>query len=154
VAQRLTKQNPQSSEDYCALGDALRALGPRTLEPGPEELSSNGKNETRKKLGKLTEQEYEEALMAAPNGKAIWEANGKQSEEAYRKALELNPANAGAHRGLGFLYERERLPIQGAEEFRKYLELTPNAPDQLQVHRHLEADEREAAKNVPAPPQP
>jgi len=62
-------------------------------------------------LGKLTEQEYEEALMEARNGKANWEANGKQFEEAYRRAPELNPASAGAHRGLGFLYEREHLPI-------------------------------------------
>lgn len=153
VAQRLTKQNPKSSENFCALGDAFRSLGPRTPEPTPEELSSHGKNEARKKLEKLTEQEYAEALMAAPNGKANWEANAKQAQDAYTTALELNPANAAPHRGLGFLYEREHLPAQSAEEFRKYLELAPNAFDQSQIRRHLEANENEAAK-VTVPQQP
>jgi beta-barrel assembly-enhancing protease len=154
VAQRLVKQNPESSEEYCALGDAFRALGPRTPEPTPEELSSQGKEETRKLVRKLTEREYEEVLMATSAGKASWEVNQKQSEEAYRRALELNPANARAHRGLGFLFERGHLPAQSAEEFRKYLELAPNAPDQLQIRRHIEADETEVTKNTPASPKP
>lgn len=153
VAQRLAKQNPKSSEDFSALGDAFLALGARTPDPSSEELSSRGKDETRKKLRKLTEQEYEQALMAAPNGQPNWQANAKHSEEAYRTALELNPGNAGAHRGLGFLYEREHLLAKSAQEFREYLELTPSAPDQLQIRRHLEADEKEGANNVPPAPQ-
>ena len=100
VAQRLAKQNPKSSEDFRALGDAFRALGPRTPDPTPEELSSKGKRDARKMETKLTDQEYDNALIATPAGKAAMEASQKQSEEAYRKALELDPANAAAHRGL------------------------------------------------------
>lgn len=151
VAQRLAKQNPKSSEDFRALGDAFRALGPRTPDPTPEELSSKGKKDARKMETKLTDQEYDNALVATPAGKAAMEASQKQSEEAYRKALELDPANAAAHRGLGFLYEKQRLPAQCAEEFRKYLELAPNALDQLQIHRRLEAAEKEGAPPVTPP---
>jgi tetratricopeptide (TPR) repeat protein len=94
---------------------------------------------------KLTDQEYDDALMATPAGKAALEASQKQSEDAYRKALELDPGNAPAHRGLGFLYEKQHLPAQSAEEFRKYLDLAPNALDQLQIHRRLEAAEKAGA---------
>jgi len=148
VAERLTKQNPNSSEDFRALGDAFRALGPRTPDPTPEELSSKGKKDARKMAWKLTDQEYDNALMARPAGQAAMDASQKQSEEAYRKALELDAANAAAHRGLGFLYEKQHLPAQCVDEFRKYLELAPNALDQLQIHRRLEAAEKEGAPSV------
>jgi len=148
VAQRLAKQNPKSSEDFRALGDAFRALGPRTPDPTPEELSSKGKKDARKMVTKLTDQEYDNALAATSAGQAAMEANQKQSEEAYRKALELDPANAAAHRGLAFLYEKEHQPAQCAQEFRKYLELAPNALDQIQIHRRLEAAEKAGAPAV------
>jgi beta-barrel assembly-enhancing protease len=151
VAHRLAKQNPKSSEDFRALGDAFRALGPRSPDPTPEEMSSKGKRDARKMETKLTDQEYDNALMATPAGQAAMQASQKQSEEGYRKALELDPANATAHRGLGFLYEKQRLPAQCAGEFRKYLELAPNALDQLQIHRRLEAAEKESAGAVTPP---
>jgi beta-barrel assembly-enhancing protease len=151
VAQRLVKQNPKSSEDFRALGDAFRALGPRTPDPTPEELSSKGKKDARKMVTKLTDQEYDNALTATPAGQAAMQASQKQSEDAYRQALEIDPANASAHRGLGFLYEKQHLPSQCAEEFRKYLELAPNSLDQVQIRRRLEAAEKQSAPAV-APP--
>jgi predicted Zn-dependent protease len=151
VAQRLAKQNPKSSEDFRALGDAFRALGPRTPDPTPDELSSKGKKDARKMAWKLTDQEYDDALLATPAGKAALEASQMQSEEAYRKALEFDQSNAAAHKGLGFLYEKQRLPAQCADEFRKYLELAPNALDQLQIHRRLEAAEKESAPVITTP---
>jgi beta-barrel assembly-enhancing protease len=151
VALRLTRQNPGSSEDYCALGDAFRALGPRTPEPTPDELSSKGKKEARKNASKMTRQEQETALMATSAGKAAWEINRRQSEEAYRQAVELSAANGNAHRGLGFLYERAHQDAKSAEEFRKYLELSPDAPDRLQIVRHLEALEKTPSQQPPSP---
>ncbi len=148
VAQRLARQNPRSSEDFRALGDAFRALGPRTPEPSPEELSSKGKKNARKMTTKLTDQEYDNALMATPAGQTAMQASQKQSEEAYWKALELDPGDAAAHRGLGLLYEKQRLAARCAQEFRKYLELSPNALDQLQIRRHLEAAEKQGAPDV------
>jgi predicted Zn-dependent protease len=148
VALRLAKQNPKSSEDFRALGDAFRALGPRTPDPTPEELSSKGKKDARKMETKFTDQEYDDALMATPAGQAAMQASQKKSEEAYQKAVELDPGNAAAHRGLGFLYEKQRLPAQCAGEFREYLELAPNALDQLQIRRRLESAEKESAPPV------
>ena len=88
--------------------------------------------------------------MASPGGKAAWEANQKQSEDAYRKALEIDPAETPAHRGLGFLYEREHQWAQCAEEFQKYLDAVPSAPDQAQIHRRLEAARKQIAANTPS----
>jgi len=154
VAQRLVKKDPKSAANFRALGDAFRTLGARTPDPTPEELSSRGKKDTRKSLVKLTPQEYEDSLMATPAGKAAWEANQKQSEDAYRKALELDPAEALAHRGLGFLYEREHQPAQCADEFQKYLEQSPSAPDQAQIHRRLDAARKQLTANPAAPVMP
>jgi regulator of sirC expression with transglutaminase-like and TPR domain len=86
--------------------------------------------------------------MATPAGQAAMQASQKKSEEAYQKAVELDPGNAAAHRGLGFLYEKQRLPAQCAGEFREYLELAPNALDQLQIRRRLESAEKESAPPV------
>jgi predicted Zn-dependent protease len=154
TAQRLVKKDAKSAENFRVLGDALRALGPRAPDPTPEELSSRGKKDERKALWKMTPQEYEGSLMASPAGKAAWDVNRKQSEEAYRKALEIDPSLAAAHRGLGFLYEKEQLPAQSAAEFQKYLELAPNAMDQAQIRRRLEIARKQSAANAPAPAAP
>jgi len=89
--------------------------------------------------------------MASPAGKAAWDSNRKQSEDAYRKAVEIDPSLAAAHRGLGFLFEKEQLPAQCAVEFQKYLELAPNATDQAQIRRRLETAQKQSAANAPAP---
>src|ERR1700723_798862 len=148
VAERLTRQNPRSSEDFRALGDAFRALGPRTPDPSPEELSAKGKKDARKMTTKLTDEEYESALLATPTGKTALDSSQKQSEQADWKGLELAPGDAAPHRGLGFLYEKQRLAPQCAQEFRKYLGLSPNALDQAQILRRLEAAEKQGASGV------
>jgi predicted Zn-dependent protease len=150
TAQRLAKKDPKSADNFRALGDALRGLGPRTPDPTSEELSSRGKKDERKSLWKLTPQEYEASLMASPAGKAAWDANRKQSEDAYRKAVEIDPSLPAAHRGLGFLFEKEQLPAQCAVEFQKYLELAPNATDQAQIRRRLETAQKQSAANAAA----
>jgi beta-barrel assembly-enhancing protease len=149
LAERLVKQNPKSADEYRALGDAWRALGARTPDPTPEEVSSRGKRDARKMEAKLTYQEYDAALMATPEGKAALAVSQKQSEQAYREALELDPANAAAHRGLGFLYEKEQQWAPCIQEFRKYLELAPEAFDRAQVERRLAIAEKQSAGSLP-----
>lgn len=100
---------------------------------------------------KLTDQEYDSALLATPAGQAAMAASEKQSEEAYKEALDLDPANAAAHRGLGFLFEKQNSPAQCAAEFQKYLELAPNAMDQSQIRRRLDAAMKASAQAVTPP---
>jgi beta-barrel assembly-enhancing protease len=153
-AQRLVIENPRASENFRVLGDAWMALGPRTPEPTPQERSSQGRGQERKMEAKLTPQEYENALMAAPVGKAAWEVNRTQSEDAYNKAVEIAPNNGDAHRGLGLLYEKEQLPLRCASEFQKYLELMPDASDAPQIRRRLQRAQKSGAVDVSAVAKP
>ena len=72
-------------------------------------------------------------------GQSAWKTNRVIAEEQYRKALELDANNAVAYRGLGMLYERMEKPQQAIEEYRKYLELKPDAKDRMIIQRRLEA---------------
>ena len=76
--------------------------------------------------------------MADPEGAARCQANVDQSREAYQKALAMEPQNATAHRGLGFLFERENDPAEASAQFEKYLQLAPNAKDARQIRMRLE----------------
>ena len=151
VMEHVIKRDDKLAENFYELGEAYRGLGPRTPEPTPQELSSQGKSEVRKMMSKMTPEEYEAALLKTPEGQAAWKSNQEKSEKAYQKAIELSPAYAVPHRGLGFLYERGRQLESGAREFRQYLELSPAALDAPQIKRHVAAMEKEAGSVFPPP---
>ena len=88
-------------------------------------------------LSKSTLQEYEDSLLATPEGQQAWEENAKQAEEAYRKALELDPLNARPHRGLGFLYLKEKEKGLAKAHFERYLALAPQAADRLYIEQYM-----------------
>jgi regulator of sirC expression with transglutaminase-like and TPR domain len=69
----------------------------------------------------------------------------KLSGEAYRKALVLDANNPNSHRGLGFLYERQDQWPKAEDEFKKYLQLAPDAKDARQIRLHVESLEKAAA---------
>jgi predicted Zn-dependent protease len=152
LAKRLVKNNPNSAENHFLLGEAYRALGPRTEKPTEQEQTPDAKNKTRKLMGKSTMREYEKALLDAPGGAAALAESSRQAEEAYRKAMELDPAYAKTYRGLGFLYERAGQGPQAMEAFRKYLELAPNALDRGQITRRVEALEKAASSQAATQP--
>jgi predicted Zn-dependent protease len=157
TAQRLIAEEPNNAENFVLLGDAYRTLGARTPVPDDDELTDNRKNEARKRMRKMTITEYDKALLADPHGTEHWEANVVLSEEAFHKALTMDPANATAHRGLGFLFERKERRTEAIEQFRKYLELAPAAKDARQIRMHIELLEKsvvaEKPSDKPAPPQ-
>jgi len=154
IMERIVKKDTKLAANFYSLGEAYRGLGPHTPEPTPAELSSQGKNETRKMLSKMTTQEYEMALLKTPEGEAAWKSNEGKAEMAYHKAIEMSPDYAPPHRGLGFLYEGAHQPDQSAQEFRKYLELAPTALDAPQVKRHIASVEKEtSAPSSPVTPQ-
>jgi regulator of sirC expression with transglutaminase-like and TPR domain len=66
----------------------------------------------------------------------------------------MDPNNANSHRGLGFLYERKGQHTTATEEFKKYLELAPEAKDARQIKVHIEALEKPVPTEAPAPEHP
>jgi predicted Zn-dependent protease len=151
VMEHVIKRDAKLAENFYELGEAYRGLGPHTPEPTPQELSSQGKSEARKMMSKMTPQEYEDSLLKTPEGQAAWRANQEKADKAYQKAIELSPAYAAPHRGLGFLFERAHQPESSAREFRQYMELAPAALDAPQIKRHVAAMEKEAASASPPP---
>jgi predicted Zn-dependent protease len=148
IAQRLMADEPNNAENLVLLGDAYRTLGARTPVPTDDEITDGAKNEARKRMRKMTISEYDKALMDAPQATERWQANATRSEEAFHKALEMDPKNATAHRGLGFLAERKDQRATAIQEFKNYLDLAPNARDSRQIKLHIESLE----KQTPAPP--
>jgi tetratricopeptide (TPR) repeat protein len=138
-SQKLVYFNPQSSENLRHLADSYRLLGPKTMEPTGEELSPAGRKNALKMRRNLTPDEEEKNRMDTTVGLSAWKTNRVNAEEQYRKALELDANNAAAHRGLGMLYERMEKPQQAMEEYRKYLELKPDALDRMNIQRRLDA---------------
>lgn len=55
----------------------------------------------------------------------------------YRDALQQDPANAEAYRGMGLAQLRSRDPA-GAETLRKYLDMKPDAPDRAMISTLLQ----------------
>lgn len=145
-AQRLISLEPDRPQNYVLLGDAYRSLGARTPTPMPEELTDKGRSEARKRLKNMTPAEYEKALQSEPGGHDRWQQNCLRSEEAFRKALQLDASNAQAHRGLGFLYEDQGRSTDAIREYEIYLELAPEGHDARRVRIRLEALKKASTK--------
>jgi len=152
IAKLLVKNNTNSAENHFLLGEAYRALGPRTEKPTAEEQVSDAKKKTRKLVSKTTLNEYEKALLEAPGGPAALSESAKLAEEAYKQAAVVDPAFAKTFRGLGFLYERAAQAPQAIEAYRKYLEAAPKAFDRPQIERRVETLEKAAAGPPATPP--
>ena len=153
IAHRLVKNDPNSAENHFLLGEAYRALGPRTEKPAAEEQTTDAIKKTRKLLGKSTLSEYEKALLAAPGGPAALAESTKLAEEAYKKAGTIDPAFAKTFRGLGFLYDRAAQGPQAIEAYHKYLAAAPNAFDRPQILQRVETLQK-AAVSQPATQRP
>lgn len=66
----------------------------------------------------------------------------KKAEQAYQKALEINPKYADAHYNIGTFYDSIlRNPQKAVFHYRKYLELKPASPEAVQVSQWLGAIE-------------
>jgi beta-barrel assembly-enhancing protease len=138
IAERLIQLEPNNADNYALLGDGFRSLGARPAKATSEELTVDGRRQARKQLGKMTPAEYERALLAAPGGKEQFDANCELALLAYTKALALDPNNALATRGMGFLDEAQGHFLDAQVNFKKYLQLAPSARDARQVKQRLE----------------
>jgi predicted Zn-dependent protease len=139
VSKKLVDFHPDSTENLCYLAESYRALGPRTSELTAAELTGGAKKKAAKDRNKRTAEEQEAELLKTPAGEQTWKTNQQKAEELYLRALELNRFNYLAHRGLGMLYEKLGKKEEAAAEYRKYLEIAPNAFDTQRIRRRLQA---------------
>lgn len=139
IANRLLSTEPNNPDNYALLGDAYRALGARTAVPEADELTNDGKKATRKLMRKKTAAEYDQALLALPRGSEKRAENCKQAQAAYDKALDMDPTNANAFRGMGLLRESQDRNAEALTNLRRYLELSPSAKDARYIRQHTEA---------------
>jgi tetratricopeptide (TPR) repeat protein len=61
------------------------------------------------------------------------------AQQLYRKALELDPNDAAAHRGLGLLAARRGAHAEARAAFERYLELAPRAADAAAIRARVAA---------------
>jgi predicted Zn-dependent protease len=139
AAQHLVDTEPASTEMHYLLGEAARALGPRTARPSEKEATKSGKKNAQKAKSSLTAVEEEKQLLSAAEGQVAWRENQQRSETAYRKALELDATNIKAHRGLGLLYEKAGRIAEALDAYRKYLESPADLPDRVRIERRIDA---------------
>jgi predicted Zn-dependent protease len=138
VSHKLVDFHPDSTENVFYLAEAYRTLGPRAPELTAAELTGGAKKKAAKNRNKRTLEEQEAELMKTPSGQAAWKTNQQKAEELYLRALELNRFNYLAHRGLGMLYEKIGRNDEATGQYRKYLELAPNAFDSERIRRRLQ----------------
>jgi serine/threonine protein kinase len=60
------------------------------------------------------------------------------AEQAYRQVLAQDRNHAGAHRGLGFVYQRTGQKAKALAELRLYLKLNPNAKDAASIRKRIQ----------------
>ncbi|HEX6718756.1 MAG TPA: M48 family metalloprotease [Pyrinomonadaceae bacterium] len=137
VSDKLVGLHPESSENVSYLAESYRTLGPRNAQLTTQQLTSGAKKKAAKTRSKRTLEELDAELLKTPAGQEAWKSNSEKAETLFLRALELNRFNAGAHRGLGMLYERLNRKQEAASEYAKYLELAPNAIDTERIRRRV-----------------
>jgi cytochrome c-type biogenesis protein CcmH/NrfG len=130
--QAATRMAPKSAQAWISLGDALmdsRRFG-EAVEAYQKGLALDPKN-----------------VNARVDMGTSYRGIGKfdKAVEEYRKALKIDPKFPNGHRNLAVVLSYDlHDPAQGVKEFKKYLELAPDAPDAEAVRKSVQ--ELSAAK--------
>lgn len=137
LATQLVKADPTRSQHLFLLGEAYRALGPRTVEPAPWELDPEGRKRLRK-MSKLTVEEANLELLKDSDSQVVQNQNYAEAERQYRAALAVEPGLSSAYRSLGALYESTGRVGDALEAWRHYLTARPDAPDRESMLRKID----------------
>jgi serine/threonine-protein kinase len=60
------------------------------------------------------------------------------AESLYKQILAQAPTHAGAHKGLGFIYQLRGVKAKALVHLRTYLKLAPSAPDAARVRKRIQ----------------
>ena len=125
---------------FCAVRRAVWAVGVKigTSEPPPEPARAIDpalvkKLETRKKAMAALEKGHELALK----GPGFADA----AIAAYKDALALEPTLPSAERGLGSVYYVKKDVARAVEHYKRYLMLSPDADDAVEVRTIVDRHE-------------
>ena len=77
--------------------------------------------------------------MVIENRDDATEADHRKASEAFRKAIELKPNYALAHRDLGFAMLRLGDLAGARKEFQKYVDLEPRAKDAADINATIKS---------------
>jgi predicted Zn-dependent protease len=142
LARRLVDDNPRLSDHLYLLAESYRALGPRTPRLAPKEVTPSGRKDAQRLRQRLTAAEEDKTLLSRPEGKAIWLENQQTAEKLYVEALELDPTNYRAHRGLGLLLESVGRNEEALAAYRRYLSANAEVTDRERINRRIGALEK------------
>ena len=137
LAKRLVREDDSDPAAHLALGDARFALGARAMLEGEADLTNREKWKNAVTRERYTRSEREQRLLETPEGRAVLKKNLESARQSYLRALALDSGAAEAHRGLGYVFERQDRPVDAGKEFVIYLRTRPQAPDRAVVMNEL-----------------
>lgn len=137
LASRLVAEDGGDAERQVSLGDATRGLGARGAPGGEAAATNSEKKDNVKERDRLTREEREAERLATPEGPANLRRNLEVARKTYQRALELDPASPGAHRGMGYVLMGLDDPEGAGREFLVYLRAGTDAVDRPIILGHL-----------------
>jgi len=137
-AARLVDALPGDPQFQVLLGESYHALGAKTTQPTPDELTPEGEDKQRKMVLKKTEEQEQERLLRTPEGQATLKQNQAAAENLFLAAIQGRPDYAPAYRELGFLDQDEARYSDAAANYQHYLQLVaPTSLDRYRIERRL-----------------
>ena len=137
LAEDSVARHPDDARTVQLLGDAWAGMGAQR-RTDPSELTKSDKKQNRKDHRKTREQRLADEL-ATEEGRTAYAENLSHAQEAYARALAIDPHFAAAHRGLGEVYEQQQRAPDAAREYLLYVRAAPDAEDRSIVVGRLKA---------------
>ena len=124
----------EAADGGAADAGALAVADAGASEPPPV------KPPPRRRTGEVTQAALLHAVAVSQvrrGESALEKGRADEALEAFRAALENEPTNAVAFRGLGMAYAMQGNDPQALQAYDKYLRLAPTAPDKGEIRRSI-----------------
>jgi len=138
LVESLIERYPSDPQPLQLLGDGWQGMG--GLAPvDPSALTTSDKKHNRRDHAKKTREQRLAEQLETEEGQTSYRENLARAEDAYRRALALDPTFATAYRGLGEVYEQQKRDREAAEAYLTYVRSAPDAPDRPIVVSRLKS---------------